>query len=378
LTIILTPALGVLSNVLTVVAMMVILLLIFAGIGHNSFGVDDHDGPQKTVAKSGQDGKKPPAAKPPPRPDKCPGGHRVKLDPRKQSRYISNGIKAASTPAMKKEIALWLAHDPVGLFAYHSESPAGEIKAISSQEKLVLGGFVQDGNCYSRTGVAAYNDWLLFWKAAKVKPTASMPPNWNNSGVSGGQGFSGPPPTGNTSGWIVTYVDANGNPVKVVGVMKRCGNLVTPQPFLPPKAPPPEQPPPPPEKPPPPPPPPHRTPKCAGHPFPQICGTPNRGPEQQKVQAHKQPPTPGYPGRGHLENVQAQQPVGPRGPTEYIPPTRYGYNSGSPSGAPKGGDLDTGEVGSDKPNQSGGTHGDDQDTNVSNQPPNSGDVGPPP
>ncbi len=112
-----------------------------------------------------------------------------------------------------------------------------------------------------------------------------------------------------------------------------CGHQTVskaPIPGVPPQTPPP--PPPPPKKPPPPPPPPVHH-KCQDHPWPEICGTPNSGPEQQGVQEHKQKPTPGYKRGDYEQTVQAQKPPADK----YKPNPQYGSNPPEGQHSPPGG-----------------------------------------
>lgn len=184
-----------------------------------------------------------------PHPTSCSGGFRVKLDPNKQHRFLSSGVKtnptAGSVPAFRREIHDWLAHDPVGLIYYYNSSPSGKLTPIPSASALVQGGIVANGNCYSAMGVARFTEWAFLWKTAVITPVAAMPPGWANSGVTNGAPYSTTPPSGNTAGWMVSYQGASGQTTGQVGVMKRCGNPVTPHPLPPPQAPPASPPPPP-------------------------------------------------------------------------------------------------------------------------------------
>jgi hypothetical protein len=273
----------------------------------------------------------------------CSGKHQVVLDPNQYHRFLSNGVKSLTSERLRLEIAAFNAHDPRGLMAYYNTSPLGKQTPIKSTAELTEHGApLKNGDCYSKVGVKKYNDWLILWRVAMINPVSQMPAGWTNTGVNGNTPTSGPPPQGNTAGFLVTYQGANGKPSGQVGVMKRCGNLV-----VPPSQPPPHIPKGPTEQKPKQPTTPARTPKCQAHPFPQICGTPDSGPEQQPVGEHPQAPTPGYPGRGHLEQVTASQPVGSPNPRRPIPRTPAGRNSGSAHGAPAGGDVSTGEVNHD-------------------------------
>lgn len=163
----------------------------------------------------------------------CTGGHVVLLDERKQNRYLSNGIQAVESEDMRQEVSQWLKHDPVGLFSYYNESPLGRQTPLKHVEALVEGGKVENGKCFSAEGRRAYARWLPLWETAVIEAVDQMPGGWANSGVSNGWPTSGPAPTGNTSGWMVSYVDAGGKVTVTHGVMKRCGNITSPNPTAP-------------------------------------------------------------------------------------------------------------------------------------------------
>lgn len=290
-------------------------------------------------------------------PTTCPSGRRVKMDPNLEGRFLSKGVKATTVPGFRKEIHDWVKTDPKALAWYYDGSPLGQLTPIKTVGELVQGGIVADGNCFSKEGIAKFSEWEPLWKTAGITPVSSMPPGWSNSGVSNGQPHSGPPPTGNTSGWMVSYKGPTGKTTGQTGVMKRCGNPVTPHPL----APVPSTPPPTPGKqlkncPP----------KDPDPQHPPTCGTNGSGPEQQPVQENKQHHRPGY-NPGNKENIEAVQPVGSPDPRRPIPPTPKGSNSGSTTGGPRGGDTTTGQVQGPTQGQSGGTHGTNTGTQGSNQ-----------
>lgn len=213
---------------------LMVLLAIIVLLDTGSFGTSHshtakgHKAPQGTAAA--------------PRPNHCLQNHRIAMDPNLQHRFLSHGVQANTTAGFRKEIPAWVAHDPVGLYAYYKASPLQQLAPIDSVTVLVAGGKATNGNCFSNVGVRSFNQWLVLWKTAQVQQVAQMPPGWGNSGVVNGQPVSSAPPTGNTSGWMVTFKGANGQMTGQMGVMKRCANPVTPHPVLPPQGSPPPPP----------------------------------------------------------------------------------------------------------------------------------------
>ncbi|HSX14387.1 MAG TPA: hypothetical protein VLE72_00550 [Candidatus Saccharimonadales bacterium] len=97
-----------------------------------------------------------------------------------------------------------------------------------------------------------------------------------------------------------------------------------------------------------------------------TCGSNMSGPDQQPVQEHHQAHVPGY-NPGGLENIQAIQPVGSPNPAQPIAHSPAGNNSGSTTGGSAGADTTTGQVQGPAPDQSGGTHGTDQNSEGTGQ-----------
>ncbi len=166
-------------------------------------------------------------------PAQCGDAFVTRLDENQKNRVLSGGVQAPTSEEMRQEILDFNSHDPRGLFLYYTASPLGETSPIDNVESLVEGGVVKNGVCYSEEGMQKYQEWSVLWRATRIEDAPSMPDGWGNTGVSNGTPTSGRPPTGNTEGWMVIFVDATGKEIGRHGVMKRCGNPVTPAPVAP-------------------------------------------------------------------------------------------------------------------------------------------------
>jgi len=167
-------------------------------------------------------------------PKDCGSRYKLALDENEKNRILSRGIQAPSSEEMRQEILTFNSHDVRGLMVYYNASPLGASSPITDITILVDGGKVVTGACFSETGMQKYTEWATLWKVAVIQPTDQMPPGWGNTGIDNGVPSSGASPTGDTSGWMVVFVDANGKPIGEHGVMRRCGNPVTPMPVAPP------------------------------------------------------------------------------------------------------------------------------------------------
>lgn len=157
----------------------------------------------------------------------------TKLDENQKNKVLSSGVQAPTSEEMRQELLTFNSQDPRGLHLYYNASPLGVASPINETSSLFEGGEIKSGVCFTEEAMQKYQEWSVLWKASRIEAVPSMPAGWGNTGVSNGTPTSGPAPSGNTEGWVVIFVDATGKEIGTHGVMKRCGNPVTPAPVVP-------------------------------------------------------------------------------------------------------------------------------------------------
>jgi hypothetical protein len=100
----------------------------------------------------------------------CPDGHIVKQPGREHNDLNDQGAQQrgpGSEAAFKQQALDQAAVDPVTLLNYYVASPAQESNPLPSAtdpSKLVEGGIVKDGVCYSQLGIDAFKRWSKLWR----------------------------------------------------------------------------------------------------------------------------------------------------------------------------------------------------------------------
>lgn len=145
------------------------------------------------------------------------------LDGNAGASLFSQGLSPKSEEA-KQQVLHVAQQDPRVLQTYYNASPLGQQAAIQNATDIAP---IANGGCYTAAGKTAYDQWSVLWKLTKVT-TADLPATGTNTGAEpNGPAFqeTGAIPDGH--GYLVQYVDANGNVIGEHWVRQECGNVVT-------------------------------------------------------------------------------------------------------------------------------------------------------
>jgi len=150
-------------------------------------------------------------------PDDCVDKYNVILDPNEGNRLVSQGTHGS--PEEVRDAFLKVGqHDPRVLQIAYNASPFGDVKPIEDWKTLV-----EDG-CYTAEARDIYQQVKGAYMAASVEP-AMAPTDGVNTGVNpGGDGFQQRGVDGDDR-QATKLTFQNG---KVIYIMHRCGNIVTP------------------------------------------------------------------------------------------------------------------------------------------------------
>lgn len=155
----------------------------------------------------------------------------IKLPKRDGNRLNADGVPKkiqGDGEAFREFIAEQAKRDPLTLYLYYMASPLGDKEPLKNELVLAKDGKIENGNTYSKEGVAAYERWMAIWNNPDITSVEAMKeisfqgvntgvtkdnkPTQDASGVRGED----------KSGYDIKYRDASGKVVKGHSALNRC------------------------------------------------------------------------------------------------------------------------------------------------------------